>query len=206
MANKNQGGLKLNAVNKLLKEARKINRIVIKKELYASEVLERTFKEIIKKQPNRQVVFSELVSTVIADDSDHHRSRTGYMVYREVRILQFNGKHWAIGLGEARGDYPARSYGRGIIAVKILPDESVGAEEIAEKIQIEGGFSNLLLISKYGTVLTIANEDFFCESASINLMRITLEYSIQYSEIKICYKTDLVKVLTKLIPQILAES
>lgn len=196
----------MNISKRFLEEMGRINRTVIKKELYASEVLERTFEEIIKKQPNRQVVFSELVSTVIADDSDHHRIKRGYMVYKEVRILQFNGKHWAIGMGEAQGDYPARPYGRGIIAVKILPDESIGAEEIAEKIQIEGGFSNLLLISKYGAVLTIANEDCFYESAYDNFSKVISRFKIGDSETNIRYETNLVGVLAKLIPLTLVNS
>ena len=103
------------------------------------------------------------------------------MVYKEVRILQFNGKHWAIGMGEAPGDYPARPYGRGIIAVKILPDESIGAEEIAEMIvtakQSKKNF-NMKIVAPSQT-----NESKLCKKFE-NLVDMSVEIKADKHEMK----------------------
>lgn len=137
-------------------------KLALKKELFASEVLEKTLKELAKKHPNRRVIFLEEVSTTIAVDSDAHRIRRGYMKYKEVRIFQFNGRYWALGLGKACGSYPARPYQSDIIAIEVLPDESVSAEKIAEKIQIEGfGFSSSLIIARADGTLTVERNTIF---------------------------------------------
>lgn len=54
---------------------------------------------------------------MIADDSDYHRSRSGYMAYHTLRITQFGGNQFLMGLGYKAGDYPGKEFAGDIIAV-----------------------------------------------------------------------------------------
>ncbi len=221
----------MNELNKdnVIESLKKGYRITVKRKLFASEVLEKTLEALAKKYPNEQIVFPDKVSTVVAEDSDPHRTRRGYMGYRKVKIFQFNGRHWVLGLGEAWGSYPARPYGGDIIAIEVLPDESVSAEKIAEKIQIEGfGFNSSLIIARTDGTLTVerntifpAERDSFFYKMQEHLKKIIPEFTAQ--EIKTsakcisasdlqpvvtqpqCYKPELVEELAEIIPKILGK-
>ncbi len=213
----------------VIESLKKRYRITVERKLFASEVLERVFEELAKKHQNKQIIFSEGVSTIIAEDSDWHRIRIGYMGYKEVKIFRFNGRHWVLGLGKAWGSYPARPYKSDIIAIEILPDESVSAEKIAEKIQEEGfGLGRSLIIAKSNGMLTIerntifpAEQDSFFHKMREHLNGIIPEFTAQ--EIKAsdkcisasdlqpvvtqpqCYKPELVETLVEIIPKILGK-
>lgn len=195
-------------------------RIAVKKELFASEVLEKTLKELAEKYPNKQVIFPEVVYTVIADDSDWHRTKRGYMGYKEVKVFGFGRKFWALGLGIACGSYPAKPYKSDIIAIEIVPDESVSAEKIAERIQPEGvGFNSSLIIARTDGMLTVERTSIFpIEQGSVfykmqeRLNRIIPEFTAR--KIKTSgkcisasqyYKPKLVEELVGVVPKILGE-
>ena len=102
------------------------------------ELLKRVFEDLKTRLNGREIKLPSKVMVEIADDSDWHRSRTGYMGYESVVILNVGGKTWAIAFGTACGDYPADKYDCDIAAVKISGNESSLkklAEEICESLQ-----------------------------------------------------------------------
>lgn len=90
-----------------------------KQVLLVRELFENTYKRLGDRNSNREIILPEKVTSEIADDSDHHRTRTGYMGYETVRFFNFNNKSWLIGNGKACGDYPARPYNSDILALEL---------------------------------------------------------------------------------------
>jgi len=86
--------------------------------LSVGEILERTCSELEKKFKNKLVIFPEPVYAEIANDSDWHRTRVGYMRYEKADLFQFNNKEWAIARGVACGGYPADPYSGDISALE----------------------------------------------------------------------------------------
>lgn len=58
------------------------------------------------------------VHFAIADDSDDHRSRTGYMSYEAAHLVPFGQQPWLLAKGTKTGDYPGNEYAADIFAVK----------------------------------------------------------------------------------------
>lgn len=98
----------------------------------------------------------QMVHRVIADDSDWHRNRTGYMSYDSAQILRFGKKAWVVARGEKTGDYPGDQYASDIIAiyagdVGVLPEKE-RAERLKEILrkgssQSHAEFSDSLLVA-----------------------------------------------------------
>lgn len=71
----------------------------------------------------------------VADDSDWHRSRTGYMKYEEIFVARIVNAQWVIAFGVAYGSYPVRPYNCEILAIPLAAICEEGDAGRNEKIQ-----------------------------------------------------------------------
>lgn len=100
------------------------------------ELLQRTYSGLEKKFEHTKVVFQEPAFAKIADDSDWHRTREGFMKYEEANLFRFNGNTWAVTRGEAYGSYPARPYDSDLTAI-LFQTEGKSKKEIQEELHSE---------------------------------------------------------------------
>jgi len=90
--------------------------------LKVKELLQNTYSKLSERNNPQEIVFPERALSEIADDSDWHGIRKGYMGYDCAGLFQFKGKTWAIARGEKCGDYPGSRYNSDIIALELLVD------------------------------------------------------------------------------------
>jgi len=112
--------------------------------LTAKEVVEKVFEKLKEGRVLKEITFANEAETVIADDSDWHRTRRGYMHYKSVVFCGFNSKTFALGLGEAGGSYPAEPYYNDIIVLELSPETT--EEELQKEIAYSDFFRNSILI------------------------------------------------------------
>lgn len=124
------------------------------------ELLENVFRILCQMVTEQQIIFPERVSTIIADDSDIHRIRRGYIGYKKATLLSFNGKIWAMSIGKAWGDYPARPYNSDILAIEIAASEKETGKDVSEEIQelihLGNSFRHSLIIARQNGQITVA--------------------------------------------------
>lgn len=116
-------------------------------ELSVGELLKKTYLNLEERNMHQEIILPNGVMTEIADDTDWHRSRTGYMRYEKVDIFDF-GKSWLLGRGEKSGSYPARPYDSDILALEFSIENKESAQiqkEIEDKIRLSSYFSNSLV-------------------------------------------------------------
>jgi len=116
--------------------------------LYVRELLKKAYERLSQQHKNREIIFSNSVLTEIADDSDYHRTKTGYMGYESARAFQFNGKIWVVARGEKCGSYPAEPYDSEILALEFPLKERITKttkEELAGRINESSYFRNSLV-------------------------------------------------------------
>lgn len=112
------------------------------------DLLKRAYERLSQQHKNREITFSNKALTEIADDSDYHRTKTGYMGYESARAFQFNDKIWVMARGEKCGSYPAELYDSDILALEFpLKGEITKAtkEELTERIKESSYFRNSLV-------------------------------------------------------------
>lgn len=193
----------------------------------AGELLENAFQILCKANSCRKISFSERVSVIIADDSDIHRIRQGYMGYKSVTLFEINGKLWAMSIGKAWGDYPAAPYHSDILAIEILSPEAKNendlVEEIQKRIHFDEYFQHSLVIAmKNGQIALPENpENRFKEKIFESLGPISEKFIVQKLEVDkesisaidlqpvvklpVRYKSEFAEVLAKLIAEILSK-
>lgn len=76
----------------------------------AEDVLKKAFGQALTKLDTKPLDLEKPVSTLIADDSDWHRTRRGWMTYAHLHEASVGSRTYVLGLGEAEGDYPADPY------------------------------------------------------------------------------------------------
>jgi len=119
-----------------------------KKVLTVRDLLRKTCRRLGRRHGWRNLRFPDEVWTEIADDSDYHRTKRGYMRYRSAKIIRLGAKRWAVARGEKGGSYPADPYDSDIIAIEIDPEAAVNAalvEKVAEAIR-EGSYFRRSLV------------------------------------------------------------
>ncbi len=89
-------------------------------------------------------------SAEIADDSDYHRTKKGYMVYEDLILLKSQKKHIVLALGEAYGAYPADPYDRDITAVFLQPEDLEAWEKKASGLLKKSTYFHNSLIHNTG--------------------------------------------------------
>lgn len=115
------------------------------KTLSASEVLTEAFTLLVKALGKEEIRFSPKARSEVGNDSDYHRTRIGYMWYESVWVVKPGEKLWAIGLGQAGSSYPARPFGKDIIAIPL--SEGWTAETIRSGIEFASYFDHSLIFS-----------------------------------------------------------
>lgn len=150
--------IKYDIDRKLWRTKKKIRGIIrrrIKGQYRAGEIINLTFKKIKKKHAEKEIVFPHYVLSLIADDSDYHRTRQGFMRYDSVIVVKLGDNNWVMAKGRAWGDYPADPYDNDIL-VGGLGDSLKGksnqklAEEIMEQIGSywNSGFVNSIIAAR----------------------------------------------------------
>jgi len=74
------------------------------------ELLQRVYDGLFRGQIEEIVEFEEPKYVLVADDSDHHRIRRGFMKYDGGKVISLDGKSWIIGKGTPHGSYPANRF------------------------------------------------------------------------------------------------
>ncbi len=110
--------------------------------------MKNTYSILAERNNPREIVFPRRVLTEIADDSDWHRSRSGYMCYKYAGLFHLDGKTWSITRGEKCGSYPAEPYDSDILALELLAEGKTLEQiqkELKEGIEHSSYFRNSLI-------------------------------------------------------------
>ncbi|MCL5016193.1 MAG: hypothetical protein M1312_01075 [Patescibacteria group bacterium] len=115
--------------------------------LSARELLTEALNNLQLRLKGTAVELPKKVLAEIADDSDWHRSRTGYTGYKSAIVVKCGGKRWAIALGIKCGGYPADPYNCDIAAVPLSSngEEAKLAEEISAALKRNSYFRHSLI-------------------------------------------------------------
>lgn len=104
-----------------------------KKGLTVRELLESTYDLLAKRNSHQEIVLPNKILSEIANDSDWHRTRIGYMGYEKVNLFEFNDKNLVIGRGEKCGQYPGDIYDSDILALEINPKKKTKDGKLRKK-------------------------------------------------------------------------
>lgn len=210
-------------------EIKQIIRRRIKGEYRAGEIIDIVFKKIKKKYAEQEIIFPHYVLSLIADDSDWHRTRQGFMRYDSAIIVKLGNKTWVIGKGWSWGDYPAEPYDNDILVTKLgdsLKNEL--NQELSKKIMDSissgwnSGFTNSIIAArKSGHLFTgsrwqeamtkfvsLKISDFIKKKLETHKDYITLEVGGAVPAVKssIKYKWELADFLVETIIEILSNT
>jgi len=119
-----------------------------KRTLSVHDLLRAVCRLLSRRYSRHSIHFPEGVCTEIADDSDWHRSRRGYMRYRSAKVVKIGGKRWVLARGEKSGTYPADPYDSDLIAIRIADRGKVNAklaDQVAQSIEEGSYFRNTLV-------------------------------------------------------------
>lgn len=135
----------------------------VEQELFVRELLEKTYEKLGDRNPHIGIVLPETVKSEIADDSDWHRTRVGYMGYDKVRFFSFNNKSWLIGNGKSCGAYPARPYDSDILALELAVNKNPSQVYEQFKECIGSYFKNSLIFGMADGVVSFNKHGRFTE-------------------------------------------
>jgi hypothetical protein len=193
-------------------------------ELKVRKLLEKTYENLAERNPHKEIRFEPALSK-IADDSDWHRTKIGYMKYESANLFKFNGKNWVVARGESYGDYPARPYDSDITALE-PSEENPTSNYIRSKLASSCYFRNSLIFSLADGNLGVGTNSPFFENPFEKRMKEMLEpripdfvaqkpeydtgalltSTLQHPVTKeMLYKPDFVDFLTETIEKILKE-
>jgi len=141
--------------------------------LSARTLLRAACRRLTRQRGTKDLHFGEHgVLAEIADDSDWHRTRTGYMLYRSAKIVDIGGRRWAIARGESSGDYPARPFDSDIVAVSVPPGRKVDARlkaEVMEAIRRSSYFRSSLVVAMADGNLVVYGRSVFGQAVKAGL-------------------------------------
>lgn len=194
-------------------------------ELTVRELLKKTYENLAEKNSHKEIIFSEPALAEIADDSDWHRTKIGYMKYESANLFQFNGKKWVLSRGEKCGSYPAKPYDSDITALE-PSEENPTTSYVRSKLESSCYFRNSLIFALADGNLTIGTSSSFFENPFEKRMKEMLEprlpeFVVQTPEYdtdmllastlqhpvtkEMLYRPDFVDFLTETIETILKE-
>lgn len=188
------------------------------------ELLENTYESLAKRNPHQEIILNKPALSEIANDSDWHRTRIGYMRYEKANLFNFSNNDWAVCIGEKFGSYPAERFDSDLSALK-LTIEGKKPEQIEEDIRNNfhryDYFQNSLVFGfRYGNMgiskdsklgekmqelLKPKIENFIVQKAEYDETKIlcsTLEYPVVKN---VLYKPNFVGFLTETIETVLKE-
>ncbi len=134
---------------KIKKKIKKFIRQKLKNEFFENEIIEKVFHKIKREYGEKLMIFEPPALSLIADDSDYHRTRRGYMKYESIAFCKIEGSWFVLGQGEAWGSYPADPYSVDILAVPISSGE-IKKQEMKKVIErrINAFFKFSIIASK----------------------------------------------------------
>ena len=122
------------------------------KPFFAGRFMRASFDKVKAITGGRMIILDESPWAEIADDSDGHRERKGYMKYSRVFVTRIKGHAWILAFGEAVGGYPADPYGNDITALhlgreRVFDTDQEFLKEVSEKLGESEYFSNSLILT-----------------------------------------------------------
>jgi len=188
--------------------------------LSVRELLENTYEKLGERNSYTEIILPKNVTSEIADDSDWHRTRVGYMGYDKVRFFNFNDKSWLVSNGKSCGDYPARPYDSDILALELAVNEN--PDKVCEQFQknISSYFRNSLLIGMNDGVLAVDGgfsqrmdsllrprfKEFIAEMPRYNKEVLSLDNLSPINTSSMKYKPEFADFLAEIIERVLKES
>lgn len=136
------------------------------KGLNVRDLLKSTYSRLSERHNPEEVVLPNRVLAEIANDSDWHRTRVGYMGYESAGLFQFDGKTWAIARGEKCGSYPAEPYDSDLLALELIAEGKTSEqiqEELREGIGRSSYFRNSLIFGMADGNLSLSKDGRFGE-------------------------------------------
>ncbi len=118
--------------------------------LSVGQLFRKVFDALQQRLEGETVVFERPPRAEIADDSDWHRSRTGYMVYEAAFLATIGNDLWLFAFGNQTAGYPADPYAAELLGRKVRADENESPEErqqrLSETIGEASYFSNTFFV------------------------------------------------------------
>jgi len=145
--------------------------------LSVRELLDKTYERLEKKFEHKTITFPGPALAEMANDSDYHRTRIGYMEYKKANIFRFNGKEWAVAIGKAWGDYPADPYDTDLSAIETKTEgklEEQIQEGITKGFRGSNYFENSIVYGMRDGSLAIGKQSPFKDKV-IEILRSQLE-------------------------------
>lgn len=134
--------------------------------LTARQLLRGAMRRLGRRHRSRNVWLQPQARSLIADDSDHHRIRRGYMAYRSAKIIRVGPRvdqnYWLLARGETDGAYPAAAYDSDLQAWPIEPPFECGKRlaEMADTLIERACFFQRSLI------VALSDGNLFCPTDS----------------------------------------
>lgn len=131
--------------------------------LTVRELLKSTYSKLTERHNPREIILPAGAWAEIANDSDWHRTRAGYMNYQSAGLFRLEGNCWAIARGETCESYVAAPYDSDILALEFMADvhsEQAIPEELRERIRQSTYFENSLIYGLAGGSLAVGGQKF----------------------------------------------
>ena len=181
--------------------------------LYAGQLLEKVYDRLKEELPCEEIIFPERMLVEIANDSDGHRHKIGYMGYDSVLFIKTEEKGLVIGCGKACGSYPADPYSRDILLLKVplIEESPEQLSEIKRCMEISDYFKNSIIVAMANGYFGIQKEnelplpdlsEFVVQEAEINPDVIHLDLRPVYKK-SMGYKQELVDVIIDAIKKMI---
>lgn len=141
-----------------------------------TELISAVLQDLVKRFQGKEIKLEKPVEVMIADDSDGHRHRHGYMQYQSYFLVTVDGRKWLLGVGKKTGSYPGDQYACDLFA-KPLAD-NVKVSDIASPdsdIYPGGWFENSVLIGMASGQLAAREEKAVAALSSITMKDVIIQ-------------------------------
>ncbi len=174
--------------------------------LSARDVLEKVYLSL--KGDREEIVFEKNCLCEIANDSDWHRIRVGYSIYRFYFLLEEKNKKWAVSFGKKGGGYPADFFDCDIAAIEVRDDNL----KIVELFQKNTYLFNSLLFAFSSGEFAVREDGFFGEKVA-NMMPELKRFIVREAETMedvytlnfLPMKTSFVRYDQRIVPHIVKD-
>ncbi len=152
--------------------------------LSVEELFEGVNEYLVDNNCSEKITFSENIIVEVADDSDWHRTRKGYMIYEDTNLCMFGEKKYLIALALSTEGYPANKYSCDLTAVELSEDDT--SKELEEELKESTYFKNSLILAVENGGLGAVRNKYgdriisFLENKSNDLIAQEPEYNKKY--------------------------
>jgi hypothetical protein len=134
--------------------------------LTARQLLRGAMRRLGRRRRIRNVWMQSGARSLIADDSDHHRIRRGYMLYLTAKIIQVGPRadqnYWLLARGEGNLAYPAAAYDSDLLARRIEPPFEFG-KPLAERVAAIIGEASFF---RHSLTVALSDGNMFCPTVN----------------------------------------